>query len=69
MKVGKLFINSVTKLVAAARFAVKNSGDHGCEWCKSQPNCPQCVAYSRLQAALKPFEPDTPKLDLPSDRN
>lgn len=43
-------------LLAAARYAVKHSGDHGCKYCKSWSyGCPQCKAYFRLQDALKPF--------------
>jgi len=50
------------KLVDAAKFAVENSGDHGCEWCRGNSlGCKQCDAYFQLVEALKPFnEPKEP---------
>jgi hypothetical protein len=57
MKTEHVPIDRVVKLVAAARYAVEHSGDHGCEWCKSRScGCQQCEAYSRLQVALKSFD-------------
>lgn len=45
------------KLIEAARFAVLNSGDHGCDWCKAQVfGCKQCLAYDLLVEALRHYK-------------
>lgn len=67
MKIEEVPNGSVMNLLAAARYAVEHSGDHGCSWCKSWGVCPQCEAYFRLTAALKPFEgAETPPHPAPS---